>query len=194
MVATPALHLDITQIGVMTSIFPLVSRSAAPRSLAHGSLLTPLPPRNLPQAYGFSKFVAGVLSARLSPTVMLAGGLMATALVNIAFGFGSSLAWFGAMWALNGILQGTGGPSCARILTNWFATKERGTYWQVLFFFSWLALNTDSGERRSPGLLALILEMLEADLGAHHLLQGPLEHLPQPRRVHGSAGGRDCRS
>ena len=26
-------------------------------------------------------------------------------------------------------LQGLGGPSCARILTFWFATKERGTYW-----------------------------------------------------------------
>lgn len=103
MVATPGLGIDITQVGVMTSIFPL--------------------------AYGFSKFVAGVLSARLSPTVMLAGGLMATALVNIAFGFGTSLAWFSVCWGLNGILQGTGGPSCARILTNWFATKERGTYW-----------------------------------------------------------------
>ena len=26
-------------------------------------------------------------------------------------------------------LQGFGGPCCARILTSWFATKERGTYW-----------------------------------------------------------------
>ena len=25
--------------------------------------------------------------------------------------------------------QGFGGPCCARILTSWFATKERGTYW-----------------------------------------------------------------
>lgn len=26
-------------------------------------------------------------------------------------------------------VQGFGGPCCARILTSWFATKERGTYW-----------------------------------------------------------------
>jgi sugar phosphate permease len=26
-------------------------------------------------------------------------------------------------------LQGFGGPCCARILTAWFASKERGTYW-----------------------------------------------------------------
>lgn len=25
--------------------------------------------------------------------------------------------------------QGFGGPCCARILTSWFATNERGTYW-----------------------------------------------------------------
>lgn len=30
---------------------------------------------------------------------------------------------------MNGFLQGTGGPACARILTSWFASGERGTYW-----------------------------------------------------------------
>jgi sugar phosphate permease len=30
---------------------------------------------------------------------------------------------------LPGILQGFGAPSCAKILTSWFAAKERGTYW-----------------------------------------------------------------
>jgi MFS transporter, OPA family, sugar phosphate sensor protein UhpC len=103
MVADPTLGLDITQIGAMTSIFPI--------------------------AYGMSKFLSGVLGARTSPTILLAGGLMATALMNAAFGFGTSLAWFCFFWGLNGMLQGLGGPSCARILTSWFATKERGTYW-----------------------------------------------------------------
>ena len=91
------------QVGTLTSLFPI--------------------------AYGMSKFVSGVLGARSSPTVMLAGGLMATAAVNVAFGFGSGMGWFCAFWALNGVLQGFGGPCCARILTSWFATKERGTYW-----------------------------------------------------------------
>jgi MFS transporter, OPA family, sugar phosphate sensor protein UhpC len=103
MVADAALGLDITMIGAMTSIFPI--------------------------AYGMSKFVSGVLGARFSPSQLLAGGLMATALINIAFGFGTSLAWFCVCWGLNGTLQGVGGPCCARILTTWFASKERGTYW-----------------------------------------------------------------
>jgi len=103
MVADPTLGMDITQIGAMTSIFPI--------------------------AYGMSKFISGVVGARFSPTLLLAGGLMLTAAVNIAFGFGTSLAWFCFFWALNGTLQGVGGPCCARILTTWFASKERGTYW-----------------------------------------------------------------
>ena len=62
-----------------------------------------------PIMYGFSKFVSGVLGARSSPRYMLAGGLIATALVNIGFGFGASMVWFSCFWALNGILQvGTG--------------------------------------------------------------------------------------
>lgn len=52
-----------------------------------------------------SKFISGVLGAKFSPSVLLAGGLMATAAVNIAFGFGTSLAWFCFFWALNGTLQ-----------------------------------------------------------------------------------------
>ena len=79
MTADPALKMDITQVGTMTSIFPI--------------------------AYGFSKFLSGVLGARTSPRIMLAGGLMATAVINIMFGFGSSMVWFCTWWALNGILQ-----------------------------------------------------------------------------------------
>ena len=103
MVATPALGLDITSIGVITSIFPI--------------------------CYGCSKFVSGVVGDVLSPSVMLGGGLVATGLVNLAFGASSTLPLFCLLWAMNGILQGFGAPSCAKILTSWFAAKERGTYW-----------------------------------------------------------------
>jgi len=121
MVATPNLGLDITSIGVITSIFPI--------------------------CYGCSKFVSGVVGDMLSPAIMLGGGLMATGVVchgvkiypvqflrvcfqvNIAFGASSTLPLFCILWAMNGILQGFGAPSCAKILTSWFAAQERGTYW-----------------------------------------------------------------
>ena len=138
MVAAPELNLDITSIGIITSIFPLF--------------------------YGCSKFVSGVVGDVLSARAMLACGLGLTvrraaprraapratpppappppphspsshhlhhlqAVVNIMFGLGSTLPWFCVLWGLNGILQGWGGPACAKIITSWFATKERGTYW-----------------------------------------------------------------
>jgi len=103
MVASPALNLDIMSIGVITSIFPL--------------------------CYGCSKFVSGVVGDVLSPSLMLGGGLIATGLVNIAFGASNTLPLFCILWAINGILQGFGAPSCAKILTSWFAANERGTYW-----------------------------------------------------------------
>jgi OPA family sugar phosphate sensor protein UhpC-like MFS transporter len=106
MVATPSLGLDITSIGVITSIFPL--------------------------CYGCSKFVSGVVGDMLSPAIMLGGGLIATGMVNIAFGASSTLPVFCLLWALNGVLQGFGAPSCAKILTSWFAAQERGTYWVSL--------------------------------------------------------------
>ena len=76
-----------------------------------------------------SKFVSGVLGSRTSPRLLLAGGLMATAAMNIAFGFSASMIWFSIFWSINGMLQGLGAPGCARILTSWFSSKERGTYW-----------------------------------------------------------------
>jgi sugar phosphate permease len=91
------------QIGALTSIFPIM--------------------------YGVSKFASGVLGSRTSPQLLLAGGLMATAVMNLAFGFSTSMLWFAAFWSLNGMLQGLGAPGCARVLTSWFAAKERGTYW-----------------------------------------------------------------
>ena len=52
-----------------------------------------------------SKFVSGVLGSRTSPTVLLAGGLIATAALNVTFGFSTSLVWFCTWWAMNGMLQ-----------------------------------------------------------------------------------------
>ena len=103
MVQDAALGIGMSEVGTMTSIFPI--------------------------AYGTSKFISGVLGAKTSPRYLLAGGLAVTAVLNVLFGFSSALVWFCVFWATNGMLQGVGAPCCARILTSWFAAKERGTYW-----------------------------------------------------------------
>ena len=103
LLADKSLGLTITDIGAMTSIFPV--------------------------AYGASKFVSGVVASAVSSRLLLGVGLALTAAVNLAFGAAGALPVFVALWGLNGMLQGVGAPACASVLTRWFASKERGTYW-----------------------------------------------------------------
>lgn len=105
MVSEPSLpNIGMAEIGAMTSAFPV--------------------------AYGLSKFAGGVLGAKFSARNMLGWGLVATAVINIAFGFsGASVAAMTTLWFINGGLQGLGAPASASILTRWFASSERGTYW-----------------------------------------------------------------
>lgn len=103
MVQDISLGLSKTDIGAMTSAFPA--------------------------AYGLSKFLGGMLGAAFSPRLMLACGLMATSVINIAFGFSTGVFWWTCLWAMNGGLQGIGAPACAMLLTRWFAASERGTFW-----------------------------------------------------------------
>jgi OPA family sugar phosphate sensor protein UhpC-like MFS transporter len=79
MVADSALGLSMTDVGALTSIFPIM--------------------------YGVSKFASGVLGSRTSPRALLAGGLAATALMNLAFGFSNTMMAFVFFWSVNGMLQ-----------------------------------------------------------------------------------------
>ncbi len=87
-----------------TSLAPL---SSLPRGLLCTSQWVSLRPVHTSPAPHphLRRFISGVLGAKFSPTVLLAGGLMSTALINIAFGFGTSLGWFVFFWGLNGTLQ-----------------------------------------------------------------------------------------
>jgi MFS transporter, OPA family, sugar phosphate sensor protein UhpC len=80
-------------------------------------------------AYGFSKFVSGVLSDRCSPRVFMSAGLIIAGILNIAFGLSSSLILFTIVWTLTGFFQGWGAPPCAQLLRHWYSQKERGTWW-----------------------------------------------------------------
>ncbi|MFH0798786.1 MAG: MFS transporter [Pseudomonadota bacterium] len=79
--------------------------------------------------YGFSKFINGVLADRSNPRYFMSIGLFFSALVNIFFGFSSSLFAFGIFWLLNAWFQGMGWPPCARLLTHWYSPTELGTKW-----------------------------------------------------------------
>lgn len=82
-------------------------------------------------SYGFAKMLAGVCADRYNPRVLLTAGLLLSALTNFFFGWGAGVTVLGTLWVLNGWFQGFGFPPCARVLSYWFAPRERGVYWGI---------------------------------------------------------------
>ena len=99
--------------------------------------------------YGVSRFVNGILADRMNARWFMSIGLAMCALANFAFGYGEDVAyWFtgehdgtqftntmilfmGVMWVINGMLQGTGFPPCARLLTHWIPPMQLATKMSV---------------------------------------------------------------
>jgi len=77
--------------------------------------------------YGISKFANGFLGDRANARAMMACGLFCSAVLNLCFGFSSTILAFGLFWMLNGWVQGMGFPPCARLLTHWFPPKKLST-------------------------------------------------------------------
>jgi OPA family glycerol-3-phosphate transporter-like MFS transporter/OPA family sugar phosphate sensor protein UhpC-like MFS transporter len=81
--------------------------------------------------YGTSKFANGFLADRSSSRAFLTVGLVASALMNILFGFSSAVVTLGIIWMLNGWFQGMGFPPCARLTANWFPPKQLATKFSI---------------------------------------------------------------
>ncbi|EES1511689.1 MFS transporter family glucose-6-phosphate receptor UhpC [Escherichia coli] len=81
--------------------------------------------------YGVSKFVSGIVSDRSNARYFMGIGLIATGIMNILFGFSTSLWAFAVLWVLNAFFQGWGSPVCARLLTAWYSRTERGGWWAL---------------------------------------------------------------
>lgn len=122
--------------------------------------------------YGISKFLSGVLADRSNARYFMAIGLVLSALLNIAFGFSSSIYLLGMFWILNGLVQGSGVPPCSRMITAWFPRRSSGTAWGlwnsshqiggaiIAVLAGWLAINY--GWRSAffiPAVIALITSL-----------------------------------
>jgi MFS transporter, OPA family, glycerol-3-phosphate transporter len=77
-------------------------------------------------AYGVGQFINGQLAERWPPRRMLALGLLASAALNIAFGWATALYFLTFIWACNGYVQALGWPSTMRAAANWFPPLQRG--------------------------------------------------------------------
>lgn len=76
--------------------------------------------------YGIGQFINGQLAEQISPRKMIAVGMLASAGLNVLFGFGTALYFFLFVWAMNGYCQSLGWPPCVRVLGNWVPVARRG--------------------------------------------------------------------
>lgn len=124
--------------------------------------------------YGVSRFVNGILADRMNARWYMAIGLALCALSNFAFGFGEDVSFWitgehsgsqftntmilfmGIMWVINGMLQGTGFPPCARLLTHWIPPTELATK------MSWWNTSHSIG----AGLVVILCGYIMGNLGA----------------------------
>lgn len=81
--------------------------------------------------YGVGKFLNGMLADRANPRYFMAIGLFGAAVMNLFFGFSSSLLFFGIFWLGNAWFQAMGWPPCARMLSHWYSPREAGTMWGI---------------------------------------------------------------
>jgi MFS transporter, OPA family, glycerol-3-phosphate transporter len=77
-------------------------------------------------AYGAGQFVNGQFAEHWSPRRLLAIGLLASAALNVAFGWATALYFLTFVWACNGYVQALGWPPTMRAAANWFPAAQRG--------------------------------------------------------------------
>lgn len=94
--------------------------------LGHNKTVMGLVLLGLKITYGCGQFVNGQLAEIISPRKMLAIGMLASAALNVAFGFGTGFYFFLFVWACNGYAQSLGWTPCVRVLGNWVPVLRRG--------------------------------------------------------------------
>jgi sugar phosphate permease len=77
-------------------------------------------------AYAIGQLVNGQLAERIPARLLLAIGMLASAGLNVIFGFAEGLYFLIFVWACNGYCQALGWPPCIRVVANWFPFSSRG--------------------------------------------------------------------
>jgi OPA family glycerol-3-phosphate transporter-like MFS transporter/OPA family sugar phosphate sensor protein UhpC-like MFS transporter len=74
-----------------------------------------------------SKFINGFLGDHANPRYFMAVGLCVCAIMNVFFGFSSTLPFFVGFWFMNMWAQGMGFPPCAKSMAYWYSPTERNS-------------------------------------------------------------------
>lgn len=95
-------------------------------------------------AYAFGQFVNGQLGDKFGARKLVTFGLIASAILNIIFGFSTIFTGMILIWGLNGFFQSMGWSPTVKTLANWFPVKARGkmagllgTSYQIGNVISW---------------------------------------------------------
>lgn len=81
---------------------------------------------SLKLTYGLGQFINGQLAERISPRKLLAVGMLGSAALNVAFGFGTGFYFLLFIWASNGYVQALGWTPTMRVAANWIPPSQRG--------------------------------------------------------------------
>jgi sugar phosphate permease len=77
-------------------------------------------------AYSFGQFLSGVIGDRVGARRLVGFGLIASAILCVAFGVSSAALVLMALFTLNGVAQATGWPGVTRAMTEWTTPANRG--------------------------------------------------------------------
>ncbi|MFC1888517.1 MFS transporter [Thermodesulfobacteriota bacterium] len=83
--------------------------------------------------YAFGKLSNGVLADYCNIRKFMSTGLLVSAAINLILGFSSAFWVFFALWGFNGWFQAMGSAPSVVTLSQWFATKERGTRYGIWY-------------------------------------------------------------
>ncbi|XPE40443.1 MFS transporter [Shigella flexneri] len=81
--------------------------------------------------YGLSKFVSGIVSDRSDARYFMGIGLIATGVVNILFGFSTSLWAFAVLVGAERLFPRAAGRRSARVIDRVVFASERGGWWAL---------------------------------------------------------------
>jgi sugar phosphate permease len=78
-------------------------------------------------AYMLGMFINSFIGRKWGPRLLLLGGLGASIVINIIFGFTNSYSTFMVFMFFNGLVQASGWPGTVGGIAHWLRKKERGT-------------------------------------------------------------------
>jgi len=81
--------------------------------------------------YTIGKFGWGIVADTTSPRLLFSAGLLTSSLLNVVSSY-CTTHYFIYLWFMNGIMQGTGWPACAKLANSWYSPQSLGSVWSML--------------------------------------------------------------